>query len=165
LAPAYAKRVGSLLCLVEAYDTEVASLDEPLGAQLGADKGYCAVQAVPGVGPVLGAVFVAEIGDVTRFPTAQHLCSWAGLTPRHHEGDRTVVRGHVTKQGPSIVRWACIEAVVRNRGGTYLQVFSHRVAQSHANKMAGRVAAARKLLTLVYYALRDGEVRALANRG
>ncbi len=40
------------------------------------DKGYHAIQAIPGVGPTLAAVFVAEIGDVTRFPDARRLASW-----------------------------------------------------------------------------------------
>ena len=44
--------------------------------------GYEAIQAMRGVGPVLAAVFVAEIGDVTRFDNPRRLCSWAGLTPR-----------------------------------------------------------------------------------
>jgi transposase len=39
--------------------------------------GHKAIQALPGVSPVLGAVFVAEIGDVTRFTRPQQLRSWA----------------------------------------------------------------------------------------
>ena len=54
---------------------------------------------LPGIGPVLAAVIVAGIGDVTRFPDAGPLCYWAGLTPRHRESDTKVARGHVTKQG------------------------------------------------------------------
>ena len=129
---------------------------------LDADKGYWAVQALPGVGPVLSAVFVAEVGDVTRFASAAKLCSWAGLTPRHRESDATVVRGHITKQSPALVRWAAVEAISRNRGGTFLQSFSHRVATERSSRNIGRVAAVRKLLTLVYYGLRDGEIRCLA---
>jgi transposase len=45
-----------------------------------------------GWGPVLAAVFVAEIGNVHRFAGAPQLCSWAGLTPRHRESDTTVRR-------------------------------------------------------------------------
>jgi transposase IS4-like protein/transposase IS116/IS110/IS902 family protein len=43
----------------------------------------------PGVGPTWAGVFVAEIGDVTRSASARHLCSSAGLTPRHRESDTT----------------------------------------------------------------------------
>jgi transposase len=60
---------------------------------------------------VHAAVIIAEIGDVTRFESAAHLCSWAGLTPRHRESDAKVVRGHITKQGSPMLRWDLIEAV------------------------------------------------------
>ena len=75
------------------------------------------MQAIPGVGPVLGAVFVAEIGDVTRFPRAEKLCAWAGMTPRHRESDTKIHRGRITKQGNPLVRWAAVEAVQRLHGG------------------------------------------------
>jgi transposase len=125
------------------------------------DVGFHAIQAIPGVGPVLAAVFVAEIGDVSRFPTARHLASWAGLTPSHRESDTTVHRGHITKQGSRMVRWAAVEAVQRQSGPTPVRVHQHRVADRRG-KNIGRVAAARKLVTLVYYGLRDGEIRCLA---
>jgi transposase len=44
-------------------------------------------------------VFVAEIGDITRFARPEQLASWAGLTPTHHESDTTVHRGRITKMG------------------------------------------------------------------
>ena len=53
---------------------------EVRAAGLEAHPGCAAIQAIPGVSPVLGAVFVAEVGDVARFPTARHLCSCAGQT-------------------------------------------------------------------------------------
>ena len=77
------------------------------------DPGYPAVQTIPGIGPVLAAVFVAEIGDITRFPTADQLTCWAGLTPKHHESDTNVHRGRITKQGSRLVRWAAVESVQR----------------------------------------------------
>ena len=63
---------------------------------------------------MFAAVFVAEIGDVARFATADKLTCWAGLTPRHRESDTTVHRGRVTKQGSKLVRWAAVEAVQRS---------------------------------------------------
>ena len=39
------------------------------------------MQPIPGIGPILAAVFVAEIGDVTRFDRPEQLACWAGLTP------------------------------------------------------------------------------------
>src|SRR4051795_2542463 len=93
LTPAAAPRIASLRRLIEVFDTEIDQAGQVTAARLGGDPGYLAVQTIPGVGPVLGAVFVAEIGDVTRFPDPTRLTSWAGLTPKHHESDTTVHRG------------------------------------------------------------------------
>ncbi len=160
LGDAYASRVRSLRDLIAHVDGEVRAFDDAIARALRGDPGYRAIQAIPGVGEVLGAVFVAEIGDVTRFRRPEQLTSWAGLTPRHRESDATVRRGGITKQGSRLVRWAAVEAVARNRGGTVLQTHYHQVAERRGRSI-GRVAAARKLLTLVFYGLRDHHVRAL----
>jgi transposase len=110
LGRAYGLRVASLRSLINAYDQEITRLGREISSALAGDVGYLAIQAIPGVGPVLAAVFVAEIGDVGRFSGAPQLCSWAGLTPRHRESDTTVRRGPITKQGPRLVRWAAVEA-------------------------------------------------------
>ena len=60
-----------------------------------------------------------------------------------------------------MVRWATIEATGNRRGGPKLRADYHRIAQRRGTAKA-RVAVARKLLTLVYYGLRDGEIRCLA---
>jgi transposase len=164
LGEAYRFRVDSLCGLIDAFDTEVDDVAAVIADVLGDHPGYQAVQAIGGVGPVLAAVFVAEIGDVHRFRGAAQLCSWAGLTPRHRESDTHVARGHITKQGSRLIRWAAVEAVGRQRGATPIAVHHHRVAERRGQPIA-RVAAARKVLTLVYYGLRDGEIRCLAETG
>jgi transposase len=161
LEHAYALRVASLRSLIAAYDREIAMLGREISTALAGDVGYLAIQTIPGVGPVLAAVFVAEIGDVHRFAAAPPLCSWAGLTPRHRESDTTVRRGPITKQGPRLVRWAAVEAVQRLPVASKQAADFHRIADRRGTGI-GRVAAARKLLTLVYYGLRDGQVRCLA---
>ena len=98
---------------------------------------------------------------MTRFAGPRHLTSWAGLTPRHRESDTAVRRGHITTQGSRLVRWAAVEGVARERGGTRIQADLRRIAERRG-KNIGRVAAARRLLTLVYYGLCDGEIRSLA---
>ena len=60
-----------------------------------------------------------------------------------------------------MVRWAAVEAVSHLHGGPKLQRDYHRLADKRGRNIA-RVAVARKLLTLVYYGLRDGEIRCLA---
>ncbi len=95
----YAGKVASLRQLNGELTGEITLLEQVIGDLLAGHQGYRAIQALPGIGPVLAAVIVAEIGDIRRFPGPEQLCSWAGLTPRHRESDTKVSRGHVTKQG------------------------------------------------------------------
>ena len=62
-------RLESLRDLIELYGREIEILDRRIHMAVKDDKGYKAIQAIHGVGPVLAAVFVAEIGDVGRFPS------------------------------------------------------------------------------------------------
>lgn len=156
----YHGRVSSLRRLIEAFTFEIDLWAKATATRLARHPGYRAVQTIPGVGPVLAAVFVAEIGDVTRFARPQQLCSWAGMTPRHRESDTKIRRGRITKQGNQLVRWAAVEAVQRAFAGPIGAVRTRLTARRGAN--IAKVAAARKLLTLVYYGLRDGHIRCLA---
>jgi len=166
LAPAYAARVESLLDLIEAFDREVQIFERDVARELVDTAGYRAIQQIPGVGEIFAAIFVAEIGDVRRFTSPHHLCSWAGLTPRHRESDTTLHRGPITKQGSRLVRWAAVEAAQRQAAGTKLRADFARIAANHGDtqgaRKVARVAVARKIVTLVYYGLRDGTIRSKA---
>jgi transposase len=156
----YGLRVESLRDLLEIYDRELALVERQLHKELKDHAGYRALQTLHGVGPITAAILVAEIGDISRFPSARHLCSWAGMTPSLHESDTKSRRGHITKQGSMIVRWAVVEAVARYHGGEAIAPTFRRIAERRG-QMIARVAAARKLLTLAFYGLRDGEIRCL----
>ncbi|HTM83300.1 MAG TPA: IS110 family transposase [Mycobacterium sp.] len=164
-APApYVARLQSLQRIINDLDEEIDLFARLAKGKLIADPGYRAVQTIPGIGPVLAAVFVAEIGDVTRFTSAAHLASWAGLTPKHHESDTHVHRGRITKQGSRLVRWAAVESVKRLGPRTGVGAVKAAVA-ARRNVQGGKniatVAAARRQIEHVYYAMRDGHVRAL----
>ncbi len=159
----YSWKVASLRQLIGWLTAEITVLEQVSADLLAGHDAYRAIQALPGIGPVLGAVIVAEIGDITRFGHPARLCSWAGLTPRHYESDTTVIRGRITKQGSRVLRWALIEAVQRTPAGTPVRqardaIIARRGIQA---RNIAKVAAARKLLTYVFYAMRDGHVRAL----
>jgi transposase len=162
LGDVYTNRIGSLRDLIELYDREIIQADTRIHGRLKGDPGYEAIQQIAGVGRVLAAVFVAEIGDIHRFPDARRLCSWAGLTPRLRESDAHTHRGHITKQGSRLLRWAAIEAVSGAARDRRVASVKARVGARRGHNI-GRVAAARHLLTLVYYGLRDGNIRCLAN--
>ncbi|MDN5855941.1 MAG: IS110 family transposase [Actinomycetia bacterium] len=156
-------RVDSVLRLITALDFEIELFAKLVAGRLRADRGYVAIQAIPGVGPVLAAVFVAEIGDITRFRRPEQLASWAGLTPKHHESDTTVHRGRITKQGSKLVRWAAVEAVQRVGAHTDRGRMREQVGARRGPNIA-KVAAARELTEMVFYGMRDGHIRRLSAR-
>ena len=160
LAPAMRARVNSCLRLIEALDFEVDVFTDLATHRLAGDPGYRAIQALPGVGPVLAAVLVAEIGQIDRFTRPAQLACWAGLTPRHHESDTTVHRGHISKQGSRLVRWAAVEAVQRVPTTSSLGQRRDRIAARRGRNI-GIVAAARELIELVFYGLRDHHIHRL----
>ena len=95
----YAGKAALLRKLCALLSAEIAVLDAAIAGSVDHDRRYQAVRALPGIGPVPGAVIVAEIGDITRFPAPARLCSWAGLTPRHQESDVKVSRGISPSRG------------------------------------------------------------------
>ena len=105
----YAARIASLRRLMDLLEFEIDVFTGRSRSPTAADPGYSAVQTMPGIGPILGTVFVAEIGDVTRFarPAAVLL---GRDDPKHHESDTKVRRGRITKQGSRLVRWAAVES-------------------------------------------------------
>ena len=107
---------------------------------------------------------IAEVGDVERFRTARQLCSWAGMTPTVRSSDQRTRLGRISHQGSPALRWALVEAAQHaTRGGGPLRESFERIAKRRGRNIA-KVAIARKILTLCFYGLRDGEIRCLAPR-
>jgi transposase len=142
---AYRARLNAYLRIIDTLDTEIVMADGWIAARLTKDAGYRVIQQIPGVGPVWAAVFVSEIGDVGRFASARHLCSWAGLTPRHRESDTTVHRGPITKQGSALVRWAAVEAVQRIPASAGWLVSTRAAITERRGRNIATVAVARRL--------------------
>jgi transposase len=118
------------------------------------DEALELLQTIPGVRPIAAAAILAEIGaDMSRFPTAGHLASWAGLCPSNKEsaGKRMTApmnRGNVWLRAiMGEVAWASI----RSRA-TYFHAQFHRLARRRGAKKAA-VAVAHSLLIVIYHVL------------
>ncbi len=162
----YAGKVASLRKLAAELTAEITLLGKVIADLLEHHQAYHALQQLPGIGEVLAAVIVAEIGDISRFHHPGQLCAWAGLTPRHRESDTKIARGHITKQGSRVLRWAMVEAIQRLPADTPVREVKDRIIARRGTEARNiaKVAAARQLLTCVFYAMRDGQVRSLAAR-
>ena len=143
----YAARITSLRWLMDDLDFEIDLFAGIIRGRMAKEPGYTAVHKIPGIGPTLGAVLIAEIGDVTRFASAAKLTCRARLTPKHHESDTHVHRGRITKQGSRLVRWAAIESVKTVPITSPVGVLREWVADRRCRRI-GSVAAARLQLHL-----------------
>ena len=114
------------------------------------------LQDIPGIAVTMARTVIAEIGtDMSRFPTAGHLVSWAGLCPRQDEsaGKRRSTR---LRKGASWLKTALVQAAwgaVRTRS-SYFRAQFYRLRARRGPKKA-IIAVAASLLTVIYHILRD----------
>ena len=162
LMPAYLHRLDSQRRQMLLLAAEIDAVEVELDRRLKHHPDYRNLQHIRGIGPVIAAVLVAEIGDIGRFGSADQLACWAGLTPRHYASDRTTRRGHVSKEGSALVRWAVVEAVQHQCEPAARQVRERIVARRGAgSRNIAKIAAAHRMLDIVFYTLRDGTARCL----
>jgi transposase len=141
--------------LDETLDRITAELDERLApfAPMLAN-----LDTIPGVNRTTAVSILAESGgDMTRFPTAGHLCSWAGMCPGHDEsaGKR---RSGKTRKANRYLRAALIQSALgaSHTKGTALQARYHRVKRHRGHKKA-IVAVGHQILEIAFYLMRDGK--------
>ena len=113
--------------------------------------------AIPGVNRRTMEALVAEIGtDMSRFPTADHLSSWAGICPGKEESAGKRKSSH-TPKGNRWLRAALVQAAwaASHTKDTYLSAQYHALARRRGKKRA-LVAVAHSILVIVYHMLKDG---------
>ena len=158
------RRLDSLLSLIGDFDREITATTREIDQRAKADERVPVLCQLPGIGRYTAMLIIAEVGEVTRFPTPRHLCAWAGLTPTVRSSDGKARLGHISRQGSPALRWALVEAAQKiTTGSGPLREKFERIAKRRGRKIA-KVAIAREILTLAYYGLRDGEIRCLARR-
>ncbi len=143
---------------LDAVDAAIAHIDKEVDSQV--EPFRVAVEmlsAIPGLSSLSAQVIVAEIGtDMSRFETAGHLISWAGLCPRNDEsaGKRRSTRMKKGAQWLKTTLIQCAWAAARKKG-CYLQAQFLRLRSRRGPKKAiGAVAAS--ILTAVYHMLKNG---------
>jgi len=158
------RRLEVLLRLIADFDREIDALAGEIDQRAKTDPRVKTLCQIKGIGRYTAMLVIAEVGEVERFRSARHLCAWAGLTPTVRSSDGKARLGHISRQGSVALRWALVEAAQKaNLSGGPLRESFERIAKRRGRKIA-KVAIARKILTLCYYGLRDGEIRCLARR-
>jgi transposase len=111
--------------------------------------------SIPGVDRITASGLVAEIGlDMTPFPSAHHLASWAGLCPGNCESAGKRLNGTTRKGSPAVRRCLCQAAwAVAKTRNNYLSALFHRIASRRGSKRAV-IPVAHAILIAAYYILK-----------
>jgi transposase len=151
LARMHLDHMDELAAMVERLDGEVDKLMSPF------DEPATRLLTIPGVGKRTAEVVVAEIGvDMSRFPTAAHLASWAGLCPGNDESAGKVRSGRARK-GDEALRTALCEAAWAASHGrdTYLAAQYRRFLRRFGKKSEGKAifAVAHTMIVIIWHIL------------
>ena len=142
--------IDALDASLERLSTEIAERMRPF------DELIERLDAIPGIGRTIAEVLLAEIGaDMTRFPTANHLVSWAGMCPGHNESAGKKRSGK-TRKGSPWLRAALVQAAhaAARAKQTYLAAQYRRLTARRGTKKAA-VAVGHSILVIVYHLLTD----------
>jgi len=146
--------VADCLAVIDGLAPAIDRIDGELRAHAKADPRVKTLTTLPGVGQFTALVMVAEIGDISRFPSARKLASWAGLTPAVRGSDRTVRHGHISKQGSAWLRWVLNQAAQTAKRSPDFAATYAAIAKRRGKKIA-TIAIARKLLTRAWHLLNE----------
>ena len=150
--------LGQHLAQIDFLDAQIAQVEQAIATHLAPAADLVArLDTIPGVGPRTAEVLVAEVGsDVERFPSADHLTSWAGVCPGQDEsaGKR---RSGKTRKGNRALRAALTEAA-KAAGRTRDTALGRRYRRLKERLGAKKatIAIARHILEIVYYLIKEG---------
>jgi len=143
---------------IDALDAAIASIDKEVEGNLEPFRAAIELlSAIPGISQLSARVILSEIGlDMSRFETAGHLVSWAGLCPRNDEsaGKRRSTR---LRKGAPWLKTTLVQcgwAAMRTKG-SYFQAQYYRLRSRRGARKAV-CAVAASLLTTVYHMLKNG---------
>jgi transposase len=110
------------------------------------------LETIPGIGPILAAAIIGEVGDVTRFPNAKALVAYAGLDATvRASGQFEGTRNHISKRGsPTLRNSLWLAAVSARRFNPELKAFYEAKRSQGKHSGAATGAVARRLVHLIY---------------
>lgn len=131
-----------------------------LDAYLDNHAGGNLLMSIPGVGPRTSEAVLAYTDDIKRFSRGKQYCAYFGLTPKLDESGSTRRLGHISKQGPSVVRWLIVESAWRviKKSPAFLSFYERVMCGQQNRKKIAVVAVARKLLSIIRGMLITGEL-------
>jgi transposase len=147
--------LSDLLDLEQVCTEKIKNSDLKVKEYFEADADCRLIETIPGFGVFLSVLAKVEIGDIERFKSACHLCSYAGVIPSTRGSGGKIWHGRTTKQGNRYLRWCLVEAAIHSlKDKGELKRFFLRIRHRKGIKVA-RVATARKLCFILYRVLKQ----------
>lgn len=150
----------NLLEQVETLDRQIRELETELDAIAKTQPNVARLRTIPGVGPRTAEAIVAFTDSVSRFKRGKQYGSYFGMTPTQDASGGVDHHGHISKRGPSVVRWVLVEAAHQcvRRCPAFRRFFDriHRGKKDRYKKAI--VATGHKMLRISFAMLRDQTV-------
>jgi len=96
-------RIDGYLKVFEALEEEIKALNKMVRERASGDEEAERLKSIPGISYFSALTILSEVGDINRFPKAKNLVSYAGLNPSVRESADKTRRGHISRQGSSLV--------------------------------------------------------------
>lgn len=141
---------------IQLMEKHVAALDEQIASLY--SKFDCTLHTMPGLGPVLAAIVLSEIGDVSRFSAPEKLVAYAGIDPSvRQSGNFSGNQNHMSKRGSPFLRRAIwLAAFVAAFNDPVFSAFYQKKRAEGKDHMTSVGAVSRKYLYTVFALLKSG---------
>jgi transposase len=150
------------LAVIGTLDAQIPAIDKPLRAYARRQTGCRALMGHYGIGELTSVAILAELGDCRRFSSSRYAVRYGGLDITVHASDRRRAPGHLSRQGPPVLRWALYEAAqAATRPSSPDHAYYRQAAQRLGHNRAC-LAIARNLLKRSYHTLKELGEEALA---
>ena len=152
---AFAFQIRQIIEQLEYVEHQVAALDEEISRYM--EKLDSPITTTPGIGPVLGATILSEIGDVYRFVSGKQIVSYAGLDAAVNEsGEFAGTQSHISKRGSAYLRHALWQAAfVASSHDSELSEYYQRLRSRGKVHSVAVGAVARKLCYILFSVLTE----------
>ncbi len=142
--------------LLRFINDQIEGLDKELRKIAKEDPQAKRLMSLIGVGPTTAVAVSYWVGDINRFANAKKLTSYFGIAPRVRQSANRERHGHITKEGSRMVRWLLIQAALSYTRAAKGYARKHYVGvRNRQGKQIARVAAARKLLGVMYHMMKE----------
>jgi transposase len=155
LSPQTRRQLKRLIALHDHVDKEIGEVNKQIEGVAAHDRIASLLMTIDGVGALTAVALRAHIGDIRRFGSPKALAAYSGLIPSLRQSAETVHRGHITRQGPSVLRWLLIQAVPHAvRKTPSLRRLYSRLCHRNSVGVA-KVAVAHALIRIVWHVWRE----------